>query len=111
MFKIKFILSICIFSILLGITSLVKTNTRIVEKKIDKLEKEISIISKDLHETELDFVYLSSPEELSKKIEKLGLVDYVPMNFSKIYFNYNNFINSQKKLTILKNNEEKTKKK
>ena len=56
-------------------------------------------------------MYLSSPEELSKKIEKLGLVDYVPMNFSKIYFNYNNFINSQKKLTILKNNEEKTKKK
>ena len=110
--KIKLIISICIFSILLGITSAIKNKTRIIEKNIYKIDKRIAVIEKDLHETELDYSYLSSPNNLSKKVRDLAFIDYMPMDFSRIYLNYRDFTNSQKKITILKmNNEKKTKKK
>ena len=53
--KLKVIASICIFSIFLGITSFVKTKTRIIEKKIYKIDRKISFIKKDLHENQLDY--------------------------------------------------------
>ena len=110
--KIKLIISLCIFSILLSITSAIKNQTRIIEKSIYKIDKKIVAIEKDLYETELDYSYLSSPNNLSKKIKNLAFIDYMPMDFSRIYLNYRDFIDSQKKITILKiNNEKKTKKK
>ena len=110
--KIKLIISLCIFSILLGITSTIKNKTRIIEKNIYKIDRKIVTIEKDLYETELDYSYLSSPNNLSKKIKDLAFIDYVPMDFSRIYLNYRDFTDSQKKITILKiNNEKKTKKK
>jgi hypothetical protein len=112
MFKIKLIISICIFSILLSVTSAIKNQTRIIEKSIYKIDRKIVTIEKDLHETELDYSYLSSPNNLSKKIQDLGFIDYMPMDFSRIYLDYRDFMDSQKKITILKmNNEKKTKKK
>ena len=110
--KIKLIISIGIFSILLSIASAIKNQTRIIEKSIYKIDRKIATIEKDLYETELDYFYLSSPHNLSKKIKDLALIEYIPMDFSRIYFNYKDFIDSQKKITILKtNNEKKTKKK
>ena len=112
MSKIKLIASLCIFSILLGITSFIKNQTRIIEKNIYKIDRKILAIEKDLYETELDYSYLASPNNLSKKIKDLALIDYVPMDFSRIYLNYKDFTNSQKKITILEmNDENKTKKK
>ena len=112
MSKIKLIISICIFSILLVTTSAIKNQTRIIEKSIYKIDKKIVAIEKDLYETELDYSYLSSPNNLSKKMKDLAFIDYMPMDFSRIYLNYKDFIDSQKKITILKmNNEKKTKKK
>tara|TARA_A100001011_G_C14233637_1_gene809996 strand:- start:643 stop:981 length:339 start_codon:yes stop_codon:yes gene_type:complete len=112
MSKIKLIISLLIFSILLGFTSVIKNKTGIIEKKIYKINTRILIIEKDLHETELDYFYLSSPKNLSVKIEDLSSIEYLPMDFSRIYFNYKNFIDSQKKITILKaENEKKTQKK
>jgi|TARA_B110001452_G_C15093455_1_gene381405 hypothetical protein len=108
MLKLKIIISVCVFSILLGITSIIKTETRIVEKKIFKVDRKIIVAKKDLHETQLDYSYLSSPNELSKKIIELAFIEYFPMDYSRIYLSYLDFINAQKKLTILKkNNEEK----
>jgi hypothetical protein len=110
--KIKLIISLCIFSILLGITSTIKNKTRIIEKNIYKIDRKIVAIEKDLYETELDYSYLSSPNNLSKKIKDLAFIDYVPMDFSRIYLNYRDFTDSRKKITILKmNNEKKTQKK
>ena len=112
MSKINLFISICIFSILLGITSAIKNQTRSIEKHINKFDRKIAIIEKDLYETELDYFYLSSPHNLSKKIKDLAFIEYIPMDFSRIYFNYKDFIDSQKKITIFKtNNEKKTKKK
>ena len=112
MLKIKFIVSLLIFSILLGITSTIKNQTRIIEKNIYKIDKRVLAIEKDLHETELDYSYLSSPNNLAAKIKELAIIEYVPMDFSRIYLNYRHFIDYQKKITILKMNyEKKTKKK
>ena len=110
--KIKLIISLCIFSILLSITSAIKNQTRIIEKSIYKIDRKIAVIEKDLHETQLDYFYVSSPGYLSKKIKQLAFIEYMPMDFSRIYLNYNDFTDSQKKITTLKvDNEKKTKKK
>ena len=112
MSKINLVISICIFSVLLGVTSAIKNQTRVIEKKIHKIDRKIAAIEKDLHETQLDYFYVSSPRYLSKKIKQFALIEYIPMDFSKIYLNYRDFIDSQKKITILKiENEKKTKKK
>ena len=96
----------------MSITSAIKNKTRIIEKSIYKIDSRIVAIEKDLHETELDYFYLSSPHNLSKKIKDLAFIEYTPMDFSRIYFNYKDFTDSQKKITILKiKNEKKTKKK
>ena len=70
--KAKIITSLCIFSVLLGFTSVIKTQTRIFEKQISKIDRKISFIKKDLHETQLDYSYLSSPGHLAKKIVELA---------------------------------------
>ena len=112
MFKINLIISIFIFSILLGVTSAIKNKTRIIEKSIYKIDIKIAAIEKDLHETQLDYSYVSSPGYLSKKIKQLAFIEYMPMDFSRIYFSYRDFTDSQKKITILKiKNEKKTQKK
>ena len=97
MSKIKLVVSLLIFSVLLGLTSAIKNQTRIIEKKIYKTDNRILIIEKDLHETELDYFYLSSPKKLSTRIKDLSFVEYIPMDFSRIYLNYSNFVDSQKK--------------
>ena len=109
--KIKLIISIGIFSILLSIASAIKNQTRIIEKSIYKIDRKIATIEKDLYETELDYFYLSSPHNLSKKIKDLAFIEYTPMDFSRIYLNYEDFTNIKKKISILKNNNEKKAKK
>ena len=84
MSKIKLISLFLIFSILLRVTSLVKNKTRIIEKKIYKADRRIVIIEKDLNETELDYFYLSSPKNLSSKINNFSNIEYIPMDFSRI---------------------------
>ena len=98
MSKVKFISLFLIFSILLGVTSLVKNKTRNIEKKIYKTDRRIVILEKDLHETELDYFYLSSPKNLSAKIDNFSYIEYIPMDFSRIYLSYKNFSYSQKKI-------------
>ena len=89
MIKFKLFFSIFIFFLFLGFTSIIKNQTRIIEKDIFKIDKKIIVLKKDLNETQLDYFYLS-----------------------KIYLNYDHFINSKKKITILKPaNEKETKKK
>ena len=64
--KFKLTISITIFLFLLGTTSIIKNQTRIIEKEILKFEKKIAEASKDLNETELDFFYLSTPSNLKR---------------------------------------------
>ena len=110
--NLKFLISVGIFAFLISVTSTIKNQTRIIEKNIFKINKRIAILDKDLNETQLDFFYLSSPDNLSKKLKDLDLVDYTPMDFSRIYLSYNDFINFKNKISILeKHNEKKIQKK
>ena len=112
MSKIRLFISLGIFAFLISVTSVIKNQTRIIEKNIFKINKRIAITEKDLNETQLDFFYLSSPENLSKKLENLDLINYAPMDFSRIYLSYNDFINFKNRISILDiNNEKKIQKK
>ena len=44
MLKSKIIISFIIFSVFLGVTSFIKTQTRIIEKDINKLDRKIAKI-------------------------------------------------------------------
>ena len=108
--KLGLMISIVIFSMLLSVTSVVKNKTRVIEKNTYKIKKKISNIEKDLHETELDFSYLSSPNNLSEKIRELAYIEYAPIDFSRIYLDYNNFLYLENTISTLTKNNEKTKK-
>ena len=68
MFKIKILISITIFSSLLVFTSMIKNQTREIEKKIFNLSKLNIFKEKDLKESQLDFSYLTSPSMIEKKL-------------------------------------------
>ena len=112
MFKIKFLISIIIFSSLLFGTSIIKNQSRELEKNIYNLSKKINLIEKDLNESQLDFSYLTSPSILENKIELIDHQDYITMNYSKIFPSLLTFINFKNSISTKDNyNEEKIKKK
>ena len=94
----KLIISIIVFSFFyFFFTSIIKNKTRIIEKELILYEKKISYLEKELHESQLDFHYLTSPEILQNKIAFLTSDEYQHMSISNIYLDYYNFISDQKK--------------
>ena len=87
MFKIKIFSSIIIFSCLLIITSIIKNETRDIEKKIFKLNKKL-LRKRDLNETQLDYSYLTSPSIIELKLDHLDNYKYLPMEYSNIFLVY-----------------------
>ena len=110
MFRSKIIMSTAIFILLLIITSIIKNQTRITEKKIYKLSQKITLKQRDVNESQLDFYFLTSPAELEKRVETLGLNNYVPIENSKIFLSFNIFTNVQKKISAFDNYDKKNKK-
>ena len=102
MFKTKFIISTIIFVTFLIVTSAVKNETRILEKKITNLTNDILIKKKDISETQLDFYYLSSPKEIEKKLNLIGFDNYQPISHSKIFLDVSDFSNLDRKTSNLK---------
>ena len=111
MFRTKIIISCSIFLILLIITSIIKNQTRIIEKKLYKLNNKISLKEKDINEAQLDFYFLTSPSQIEKKIKILGYDNYLPIEKSNIFLSLSNFTNIQNKISILDNQNEKETKK
>ena len=103
----KIIIYSVIFVTLLIITSTIKNKTRIIEKKISNLNKQVWIKKKDLNETQLDFYYLSTPLEIEKKLIIIGFENYQPIIHSKIFFDISNFTSINDKITNLKGSNEK----
>ena len=111
MFRLKIIILTIIFLFLLITTSIIKNQTRIIEKNLYKLNKAIILKEKDVNESQLDFYFLTSPAEIEKKIIMLGQINYSPIKNSKIFINLSNFNSMQKKISTFNNlNEKKTKK-
>ena len=64
MLKLRVIIPAIIFLILLFVTSIIKNQTRIIEKKLYKLNTKIILKEKDINESQLDFYFLTSPAEI-----------------------------------------------
>ena len=93
MFNRHIIFSLSIFFILMIFTSIIKNNTRNIEKNIEKLNIEISILNKELLNAEIDFIYLSSPEKLEKNLSLFDKNKYSSYEFSRIFLSTEDFIN------------------
>ena len=109
--KIKFLISILIFSSLLIATSVIKNQTREIEKKIYNLSNIILTKEKDLNESQLDFYYLTSPDYLNKKIIEYSDDEYLSIKYSEIYFSLNQFLEEKKNTVKHVENEKKIQKK
>ena len=107
MFKTKFIISISVFVTFLLVTSVIKNKTRITEKKILDLKKDIIAKAKNVNEAELDFYYLTSPKELEKKLNLIGFNNYRPIKYSNIYLNISDLNKIQNKTSNLNNFDDK----
>ena len=112
MFKSKIIISSIIFISFLIFTSIIKNETRIIEKKILNLNSKILSKEKDINETQLDFYYLTSPFEIEKRLNLIGFKNYKPISYSNIFFEISDFTRMENKITNLQVlNEKKLKKK
>ena len=102
--KKKLILFLIFASFFIAIP-IIKNETRLIEKKIQKHKIESSILEKNLSEAYLEFQYLSSPEVLEQKVRKNIDINYGNLNISQIYLNLNEFISEKKKITRILINE------
>lgn len=105
--KTKLFLSVVIFLFFMILTSIIKTQTRLVEKDIISHKKEISNLKDNLYELQLDYHYLSSPLVISKKINEYSNEDYLIMDISNIYLSFEEFLFQQKKISKFIKNEQK----
>ena len=93
MFKKSIFISLSIFFILMIFTSVVKNNTRNIEKNIEKLVGEISLLERELAGAKIDFIYLSTPEKLREKLTDLTSVKYLSYDYSRIFLSTQDFVN------------------
>ena len=112
MFKAKFLVSLSIFITFLLVTSSIKNKTRIIEKKISNINSTILVKEKNLNKAQLEFHYLTSPVEIEKRLNIIGIENYQPITYSNIFFDISDLINIKNKTSNLKDvNEKKIQKK
>ena len=92
MFKKSLILSLTVFFTLMIITSVIKNKTRNLEKEIEKINKEVAFLEKQLSDAEIDYIYLSSPKKLKKYLSTLGKEEYLSFDHSRIFFSIELFL-------------------
>ena len=107
MFKMKFIIALSVFISFLLVTSTIKNKTRVIEKNISNLTTKIFIKTSNINEAQLDFDYLTSPAEIEKKINLIGFDNYLPIKYSRIFFDISDFTEIQNKISNLENIDEK----
>ena len=112
MFNLKLFFSLAVFTFFLIITSLVKNQSRIIEKQIKGLNIKIIAKEKNISEAEMEFSYLSSPNEIEKKFNSGDLEKFEPIKHSNIFYDVQDFNTLEKKVSNLINiNEKKISKK
>ena len=101
MFNLKLFFSLAVFTFFLIITSLVKNQSRIIEKQIKGLNINIVAKEKNISEAEMEFSYLSSPNEIEKKFNSGDLEKFEPIKYSNIFYDVHDFNILEKKLSNL----------
>ena len=109
MFKTKLLVSIFLFIAFFNYYICVKNKTRIIEKQIVNLNSKIFLKEKDINESQLDFYYLTSQQKLRQRVNIIGLKNYEPIIYSKIFFDISDFNNIQSRTSNLKKFYEKKK--
>ena len=107
MFNSKLFFSLSVFILLLIITSLIKNQSRIMEKHIKGLNSNIIAKQKNISEAEMEFSYLSSPNKIEKKFNIRDLEKFEPIKYSNIFYDIRDFNILEKKLSNLINIDEK----
>ena len=107
MFNSKLFFSLTTFIFFLIITSLVKNQSRIMEKQIKVLNSNIVAKEKNISEAEMEFSYLSSPNKIEKKFKSGNLEKFEPIKHSNIFYDVQDFNTLEKKLSNLINIDEK----
>ena len=107
MFNSKLFFSLAVFTFFLIITSLVKNQSRIIEKQIKSLNINITAKEKNISEAEMEFSYLSSPNKIEKKFNSRDLEKFKPVKHSNIFYDISDFNTLEKKLSNLINIDEK----
>jgi len=85
--------------VLMVLISILKTQTRILEKNIFSYKKKIDKLENNLYEAQIDYYYLSSPSSISKKIQNHTDNNYQSISYSEIYFSIDQFLRDQNKTT------------
>jgi len=101
MFNLKLFFSLTVITFFLIITSLVKNQSRIIEKQIKGLNIKIIAKEKNISEAEMEFSYLSSPNEIEKKFNSGDLEKFEPIKYSNIFYDVHDFNILEKKLSNL----------
>tara|TARA_Y100000590_G_scaffold452833_1_gene596741 strand:- start:2820 stop:3140 length:321 start_codon:yes stop_codon:yes gene_type:complete len=92
MFKKSILISLTVFFAMMIFTSSIKNKTRNIEKRVEKLQKEIFFLEKKLSDTQIDFVYLSSPEQLKKNLSISNKDNYLSFTRSRIFLSTDRFL-------------------
>ena len=92
MFKKSIIISIITFFFLTLTTSVIKNKARNLEKDMLQLKQDISLLEKQISDAEIDFIYLSNPEQLTKYLTDLNEKKYSVFDHSRIFFSVNHFL-------------------
>tara|TARA_B100000780_G_C20926911_1_gene369423 strand:+ start:296 stop:631 length:336 start_codon:yes stop_codon:yes gene_type:complete len=111
MFNKKLFTSFLLFSLFMIFTSIVKTQTKLLEKDILKYQKKVALLENNIYEAQLDYSYLTSPGYISNNIKLYSDFDYSTIKFSKIYFSLEQFLEEENKTTKKFANEKKIQKK
>lgn len=100
----KTIFIIILFGLII-FTTLIKNSSKEIDKKIFKLEEEISMLKNEQEMLKLEYDYLTSPKKLTE-LQKLyfeeDLINYDSSKFGEIIVNENEFL-IIKKTNLLSN--------
>ena len=99
LYKKKKIIIILIYLSFFITIPIIKNESRLTEKNIQRYEGQIFFLQKNLLEASLEFQYLSSPEVISHKVEKNLDQEYNSLKLSQIYSNIENFSSEGRKTT------------
>ena len=97
MFNKTILLSITCFFLLTITTSVIKNKARNLEKDISKLREDISLLEKQMSDAEIEFIYLSNPEQLTKHLSDLNKGKYSNFDHSRIFFSTSHFLQHDSK--------------
>jgi len=87
---IKYGVSITLFIFGLVFVSVIKNETRSLQKEINKLQASMNILNNDLQQATLDYEVITAPENIDKLVKEYLEIDLNPYKRSQIK-HFNNF--------------------